>query len=172
MIQEIQNIQDKVFKKLNLMISDFTKDLECDEYFGYNFKLNQFNIKFRKAKVTHKKIGQFVTLWKRNPDTKETEPFHYNDDFDFYIIYTEHENNQGLFLFSKKVLIQHHILTIESKEGKRGFRVYPKWDIAENKQAIKTQNWQVQSFIDLSELEDEVFKTTNNILFNNPLDKN
>lgn len=151
MIQEIQIVQDKAFKKLNLIISDITKDLECDEYFGYNFKLDQFNIKFRKAKVTPKKIGQFVTLWKRNPETKETEPFQYNDDFDFYIIYTEHENHQGFFLFSKKALIQHQILTTESKEGKRGFRVYPDWDIAENKQAIKTQNWQQKSFINLSE---------------------
>ncbi|MEN4761117.1 MepB family protein [Chryseobacterium sp. C39-AII1] len=91
------------------------------------------------------------TLWKRNPETKETEPFQYNDDFDFYIIYTEHENNKGFFLFSKKALIQHQILTTESKEGKRGFRVYPDWDIAENKQAIKTQNWQQKSFINLFE---------------------
>ncbi|WP_312390958.1 MepB family protein [Chryseobacterium sp.] len=151
MIQEIQIVQDKAFKKLNLIISDITKDLECDEYFGCHFKLDQFNIKFRKAKVTPKKIGQFVTLWKRNPETKETEPFQYNDDFDFYIIYTEHENHQGFFLFSKKALIQHQILTTESKEGKRGFRVYPDWDIAENKQAIKTQNWQQKSFINLSE---------------------
>ncbi|WP_267402639.1 MULTISPECIES: MepB family protein [unclassified Chryseobacterium] len=151
MIQEIQIVQDKAFKKLNLIISDITKDLECDEYFGYHFKLDQFNIKFRKAKVTPKKIGQFVTLWKRNPETKETEPFQYNDDFDFYIIYTEHENHQGFFLFSKKALIQHQILTTESKEGKRGFRVYPDWDIPVNKQAIKTQNWQQKSLINLSE---------------------
>jgi hypothetical protein len=151
MIKEIEIIQHAVFSKLNCKLTNLPKDLECDEYFGYNFQLNTFSIKFRKAKITPKKIGQFVTLWKRNPETLETEPFTQEDDFDFYIIMTESGNNKGFFIFSKEVLTQNKILTTLSKEGKRGFRVYPDWDNAENKQAEKTKNWQKKSFINLSE---------------------
>lgn len=151
MIQEIEILQHAIFEKSNLTISDLTQDLECEEYAGYNFTLNHYKIKFRKAKITPKKIGQFVTLWKRNPETKETEPFQSDDHFDFYIILTQHENNLGFFFFSRKALTQYHILTSKTKEGKRGFRVYPDWDFPENRQAEKTKNWQQKSFIYLSE---------------------
>ncbi|KMQ68917.1 hypothetical protein ACM39_06425 [Chryseobacterium sp. FH2] len=133
-------------------MTDLSKDLECEEYFGYNFKLNQFSIKFRKAKITPKKIGQFVTLWKRNPETKEIEPFEDKDNFGFYIIAAESQNKRGFFFFSQNVLIQNKILTTSAKEGKRGFRVYPDWDIIKNKQAEKTKNWQTKSFINFSEI--------------------
>lgn len=150
MTKELELIQDTIFNTLELQITDLNKDSECEEYSGYNFKLNQFNIKFRKAKITPNKIGQFVTLWKRNPETKETEPFASTDNFHFYIVAAENQNNQGFFFFSKNTLVQHHILTTSSKDGKRGFRVYPDWDIPENKQAEKTKNWQEKSFINFS----------------------
>ncbi|MCW3161141.1 MepB family protein [Chryseobacterium oryctis] len=151
MIKELEHLQNLVFSALQLNIAELHKDLECEEYFGYNFKLNQFNIKFRKAKITPKKTGQFVTLWKRNPESNETEPFDSTDNFDFYLIFTESLNNQGFFFFDKKTLIQNQILTTPSKEGKRGFRVYPEWNIPKNKQAQKTKNWQIKSFINLSD---------------------
>jgi hypothetical protein len=151
MIKEIQAIQNSVFSKLDCSITNLSKDLECEEYFGYNFQLNTFSIKFRKAKITPKKVGQFVTLWKRNPETLETEPFTQQDHFNFYIVSTESGINNGFFIFSKEVLIQNKILTTLLKEGKRGFRVYPDWDIPQNKQAEKTKKWQEKSFINLSE---------------------
>lgn len=75
MITELEQLQNSIFSKLNLIISRLQPDSECEEYFGHSFQLNQFSIKFRKAKITPKKIGQFVTLWKRNPESKQTEPF-------------------------------------------------------------------------------------------------
>ncbi|ASW76340.1 hypothetical protein IQ37_09050 [Chryseobacterium piperi] len=151
MTYEINQLQVSVFSKLELPISNVHPDLECQEYFGHNFQLNQYHIKSRKSKITPKKIGQFVTLWKRNPGTKETEPFSYLDYFDFYIIISESEHQSGFFFFPKSILIQKQILTSPSKEGKRGFRVYPNWDIPQNKQAQKTQDWQKQFFIDFSD---------------------
>jgi hypothetical protein len=40
------------------------------------------------------------------------------------------------------------ILSDDNKEGKRGFRVYPPWDIAINKQAKQTQEWQLKYFLE------------------------
>lgn len=148
MITELEQLQNSVFSKLGLIISNLEPDCECEEYFGHSFRLDQFSIKFRKAKITPKKIGQFVTLWKRNPESKQTEPFTSKDLFDFYMIFCECNNKSGFFFFSKEILIQKNILTTLSKDGKLGFRVYPIWDSPENKQAKKTQNWQKDFFID------------------------
>lgn len=151
MTKELEQLQNSIFSKLNLTISNLQPDSECEDYFGYQFTLNQINIKFRKAKITPKKIGQFVTLWKRNLQSKQTEPFTSEDPFDFYIIFTQFNDQFGFFFFPTSILSQKNILTTPSKEGKRGFRVYPNWDFPENKQAAKTQNWQKDFFIDFSD---------------------
>ena len=39
------------------------------------------------------------------------------------------------------------IITRNGKEGKRGIRVYPPWDIVTSKQAEKTQSWQTKYFL-------------------------
>ena len=151
MTTSIEKLQNSLFSNLGLSISNLQKEPECEEYFGFNFQLNNFQIKFRKAKITPTKIGQFVTLWKRNSLSKETKPFCSDDSFDFYVILTESTENFGFFFFTKDVLIENQILTTAFKEGKRGFRVYPNWDIPQNKQAAKTQNWQTRFFIDFAD---------------------
>ena len=153
MITGLEQMQNLVFSKLSLIISHLQPDSECADYCGHSFQLNQFNIKFRKAKITSKKIGQFVTLWKRNPESKQTEPFTSEDPFDFYMIFCDHDERSGFFCFPKQILIQNNILTTLSKDGKRGFRVYPDWDSPENKQATKTQDWQKDFFIDFSNVD-------------------
>lgn len=150
MTEELKHIQDSIFHTLELPIADLTEDEECKEYDGYNFQIGTFKIKFRKAKVTPKKIGQFVTLWKRNAE-KQTEPFHINDDLDFYMIATRNNERFGFFFFPKHVLGRHQILTDSRKIGKRGFRVYPDWDIPINKQAQAAKAWQTAYFIDLTD---------------------
>lgn len=147
----LEKLQTLLFSNLGLVISNLHQEQESKEYFGCNFQLNSFQIKFRKAKVTPTKVGQFVTLWKRNSISKETEPFTSEDPSDFYLILTETSENFGFFLFTKDVLIKNQILSTNLKEGKRGFRVYPNWDIPQNKQATKTQNWQSQFFIDFDD---------------------
>ncbi|MBD3906167.1 MepB family protein [Chryseobacterium sp. Ch-15] len=147
----LEKLQTLLFSNLGLVISNLHQDQESKEYFGCNFQLNSFQIKFRKAKVTPTKVGQFVTLWKRNPISKETEPFTSEDPSDFYLILTETSDNFGFFLFTKDVLIKNQILSTDFKDGKRGFRVYPNWDIPQNKQATKTQNWQTQFFINFDD---------------------
>ncbi len=103
---------------------------------------------FRQAKITPTKIGQFVTLWKRNSIKNVIEPFEVSDDIDLFVINVKTENRFGQFVFPKSILIEKGIITVK-KEGKRAIRVYPKWDLTENKQAIKTQKWQLDYFLDI-----------------------
>lgn len=145
----LSQIQDVVFKAFNASISEIKTDLECADYSGYNFNINDSKIKFRKAKITPTKDGQFVTLWNRNASGK-TEPFNITHDFDFYIIAAEQHKNNGFFIFPKQVLAQHKILTVGDQPGKRGFRVYTNWDRPKNKQAEKSKGWQTQYFVDFT----------------------
>jgi hypothetical protein len=147
--ETLRKIEAAIFTKNAQHIKNIVEDKECAEYCGLHFQIGELHVKFRRAKITPKKIGQFVTLWKRNAQG-ETEPFHAHDNYDFYIIATESEDRFGFFLFPKAVLAEKQILTA-SKEGKRGFRVYPDWSVPENKQAIRTQEWQAAFFIDLTD---------------------
>jgi len=43
------------------------------------------------------------------------------------------------------------IITTAKKDGKRGFRVYPRWDKVQNSQAKRTQKWQLNYFYKIDE---------------------
>ena len=145
MIGELIKLENAISRRF----TEITKESECEEYFGYNFKIGQLKIKFRKAKITPKKVGQFVTLWHRNING-QTQPFDENADFDFCFVATDQNDNFGIFIFPKHILSDKLILTNKSKIGKRGFRVYPAWSIPNNKQADKTKIWQEKHFLDLT----------------------
>lgn len=101
------------------------------------------------ARITPKKIGQFVSIWKRN-EAGKTQPYTEDDDFDSMIINCKRGENSGVFTFPKSVLINQNIISTKIKTGKMGMRVYPSWDTATNKQAMSTQKWQLEYFIKIS----------------------
>lgn len=88
--------------------------------------------------MTAKKVGQFVTFWKRDLDGK-TAPFDMNNDFTFYLIAIEENENFGFFVFPKVILENENLISTEQKKGKRGFRIYANWHFLTNKQAEKKQ---------------------------------
>ena len=149
MDQNLTQIIEHIYDKCDLRISDFKLESESKEYDACRFKLNGLTIIYRNAKITPKKVGQFVTFWKRNKN-KPIEPFTENDNLDFYVVNVGARNKFGQFVFPKSTLIKKGILSTKAKEGKRGFRVYPKWDTAKNKQAQRTQKWQLDYFYEIN----------------------
>ncbi len=145
---DLDLIEKLVFKPCELDFSNFETELESQDYAACNFQLNSQNVKFRSAKITPTKTGQFVTLWKRNKKGI-TQPFDILDDIDFYIIAARKQNEFGVFIFPKSVLYDKKILSDKTRDGKRGIRVYPSWDPTINKQAKKTQQWQTKFFIEI-----------------------
>lgn len=95
------------------------------------------------SKITPKKIGQFVSIWKRD-NNGITVPHDDSDDFDFMIIHSKNDIHEGYFIFPKNILIEQNVISKNRKGGKRGLRVYPPWDATQNRQAIKTQTWQLK----------------------------
>lgn len=163
----MSQIIDTLFKHSDLKITNKVIEKESTDYQACHFNINTFKIICRTAKITPKKIGQFVTFWKRDTNGP-IAPFHTHDAFDFYIIPVFHADKSGLFIIPKEVLIKKGIVSTDQKEGKRGFRVYPPWDKTISTQAIRTQKWQGEYFIDLGNSKDidrmkQVFMNSPNI---------
>lgn len=120
---------------------------ESQDYGAMQFTIDAHRILFRVAKITPKKIGQFVTLWKRS-EKGPIAPFDETDRIDFIVIEMNHDQQNGYFIFPKKILCEKKIFSIHHQGGRRAMRVYAPWDKADNAQAKKTQAWQVQYFFD------------------------
>lgn len=147
-IPDLELINKLIFKTCGLNFSNFEPESESQEYSACNFQLNKKNIKFRQAKITAIKTGQFVTIWKRN-EKGITQPYDISDDIYFYLIAVRKQNKFGLFIFPKSVLHNNKILSDKTRDGKRGIRVYPSWDRVTSKQAQKTQEWQTRYFLEI-----------------------
>lgn len=123
-------------------------EAESAEYGAYTFELNGSSILFRVAKITPTKIGQFVTLWKRIGNGP-IQPYDASDEIDFFVVSTRKNDQFGQFIFPKSVLCHHDVLSIKGKGGKRAIRIYPPWDKTINRQAQKTQIWQMDYFLEI-----------------------
>ena len=145
----LNHIKTAVYDKCALTMTDFETEAESKEYKACKYQLNGRSILGRKAKTTPKKAGQFVTFWKRN-ERGIIAPFEATDKIDFYVVNVQQDNRLGQFVFPKSVLIQKGIMSTLGKEGKRAFRVYPKWDVVSNKQAERTQKWQLDYFYEIN----------------------
>jgi len=143
---DLKVAKEFVYDKCGFDFTDPKLNSESAEYGACSFALNGKTIQHRVSKITPTKIGQFVTIWKRNR-AGITKPFGIFDALDFIIITSKCGDNFGQFLFPKSVLAEKGIITKNGIEGKRGIRVYPPWDTATSKQAEKTQRWQTKYFL-------------------------
>lgn len=123
-------------------------EIESSEYSAHTFELNNLKIRFRSAKITPTKIGQFVTLWKRI-GKGPIMPFDSSDEIDLIVVSVQKDDRYGQFVFPKAVLVKQGVFT-DVKEGKRAIRVYPSWDVTESAQAKKTQKWQLEFFFEVA----------------------
>ncbi|WP_375709842.1 MepB family protein [Priestia megaterium] len=53
--------------------------------------------------------------------------------------------------FPKEVLLKQKILKTATTKGKMAIRVYPIWDKPTSKQAIETQKWQLEYFVETND---------------------
>jgi hypothetical protein len=140
--------KELVYNNCNFECTEPQPEVESRDYDAFDFQIDNLKIKFRSAKITPTKTGQFVTLWKRNK-AGIIEPFDFSDAIDFVIVSVRREDSLGQFIFPKAVLLQKGICSTAVKEGKRATRVYPPWDETTSKQAQKTQQWQLDYFLEI-----------------------
>lgn len=146
----------EIYQPSGLNIRDVKSEDESQDYGACQFRLGAQKIVFRVAKITPKKIGQFVVLWKRDP-SGVIKPYDVKDDIDFFVVTVQAFSRTGQFVFPKNILHAKRILAGEASEGKRAFRVYPPWDVTTNQQAKSTQAWQLDYFFELTDnLEENI----------------
>ena len=147
---DLKIAEDVLYHKCRFSVTDFQRNIEGGNYGACSFLLNGQKVQKRIANITPTKTGQFVTTWKRNIDGL-TMPYDFHE-LDLLIVMTRCGDNIGEFIFPKAALAQHGVISHHGKPGKRGIRVYPPWDTTGNKQAAKTQNWQLPYFYDLNDI--------------------
>jgi hypothetical protein len=143
---DLQLAKELVYAPCGFEFMNFKFHIESAEYAACSFELNANKIEHRCSKITPTKIGQFVTIWKRNTEGI-TAPFDISDKIDFIIITARSGEKLGQFIFPVSILADKNIISRNDKSGKRGIRVYPPWDVPTSKQAQATQAWQLQFFM-------------------------
>ena len=149
--------QKLAYEPSGLVIERFAREKESREYAASEFVVRHQRIRFRVAKITPTKLGQFVTLWKRI-DKGPIQPFDKSDPFDLVVISARKSGHFGQFVFPKSLLFEQGILAKDGKGGKRAIRVYPPWVMTDNKQAQETQEWQAPYFFEIFPAEPEAIR--------------
>lgn len=140
--------QESAYEPMGYAYSNLKQDEESQEYGACTFEMNNKIIKFRVAKITPTKIGQFVTFWKRI-GTGPIMPYDMSDSFDLLVVSVRNAKHFGQFIFPKNMLWQKGLVSNDGNGGKRAMRVYPPWDITDSPQAKKTQAWQLLYFAEI-----------------------
>ncbi len=139
-----------VYKPIQLTVKSIKEEKQNLNYGAGTFQLSSRTVRFRVAKKTPTKVGQFVAFWEKDENNKN-QPFTYEGAPHLLVITTAMDENEfGQFIFPKDILIKHNILKSSSTKGKMAMRVYPSWDSPISKQAMKTQEWQLPYFVDMS----------------------
>ncbi len=153
MDDNLKEILGKIYDRCGFTLSNHVVEEESSDYDASRFQLSGWRMVCRSARITPKKAGQFVTFWKRS-STGPIEPLNEKDPIDFFLVNVRSGNKLGQFIFPKSVLIEKGIISTDKKEGKRAFRVYPGWDQTQNKQAEKSQKWQLNYFFEVDDNTD------------------
>ncbi|MFC9473488.1 MepB family protein [Nocardia sp. NPDC056952] len=137
---------------LGLDMSATVPETQNAEYGAFVAEAGCGSVRFRVGKRTPAKPGLFVTVWQRAQDGS-TEPFAVEDGVDLLVITVREESRAGQFVFPRSALVEHGIVSVAGRGGKRGFRLYPPWSATRNKQAQKSQRWQSAYFLDLENID-------------------
>ncbi|ARF55857.1 MepB family protein [Streptomyces gilvosporeus] len=143
---ELLAAKTSVYDPAGLDCSQPVPEAESAEYGAHSFTVDGRAVRFRVAKTTPTKTGQFVTVWKRR-DGGPIEPYGIEDPVDLFVISTREGEHFGQFVFPCEVLAARDIVSRNGSGGKRGFRVYPPWAVTTSRQARATQKWQIEHFL-------------------------
>lgn len=140
-----------LFSGLGSGLSALVPEPENAEYGAFVSHVGRGTVRFRVGKLTPTKVGLFVTVWKRASDGS-TEPYAAEDGIDLLAITVREGQHFGQFAFPEAALVEHGIVSVAGRGGKRGFRVYPPWSVTQNGQAARSQKWQCDYFLALDDI--------------------
>ncbi|MFD3681945.1 MepB family protein [Streptomyces sp. NPDC058613] len=136
----------RVYDPCGFVCSQPVPEAESADYAAHGFTLDGLAVRFRAARSTPRKAGQFVTVWQRSQDGP-IRPFCDTDPVDLFVIATRENGHAGQFVFPVDALRREGVVSVGGIGGKRGFRVYPPWVTTGSRQAARAQTWQVAYFL-------------------------
>ena len=137
-----------VFDRFGFEYSARDVEVESAEYGACSFVPPGRSVRFRVAKTTPTKAGQFVTVWVRS-DVGPIRPFDVADGVELFIVAVSDGHGEGQFVFPADELRMRGIVSAGGAGGRRAFRVYPPWLQGLNGQAARTQAWQSAFFLEM-----------------------
>ncbi|MET3985720.1 MepB family protein [Streptomyces sp. PvR034] len=146
--EELLAAKALVYDRCGFACSRPVPEAESGEYAAHEFTLDGRAVRFRVAKTTPTKVGQFVTVWQRST-AGPIRPFDVTDPVDLFVISTRADHHFGQFVFPVHALRRHGVVSVNGSGGKRAFRVYPPWVTPTNRQAGNAQAWQLDFFLHL-----------------------
>lgn len=144
----------KFTETLRLSFENLSVVEENVRYNALQFTVGNVVFQFRVARQTPTKSGHFVVFWKRSVSSLSV-PYDVTDAFDVFLIFVNSRDDVlqkdrcGYFVFTKDVLQEHGVISRHGVGGKRGLRVYAPWEVAGNRQAQRTQAWQIKAFFEI-----------------------
>lgn len=147
---DLMTAKTSVYDPCGFACSRPVPEPESAEYAAHAFTLDGLSVRFRVAKTTPTKVGQFVTVWQRSEEGP-IRPFDAADGIDLVVVSSRDGGHFGQFVFPREVLCERGVMSRNGSGGKRGFRVYPPWVTTPNRQAGGAQAWQVRHFLPLTE---------------------
>ncbi|WP_406861917.1 MepB family protein [Streptomyces sp. HUAS MG47] len=148
--RDLSEAKARVYDPSGFTCSRPVPEPESTEYAAHGFTLDGLSVRFRVAKTTPRKAGQFVTLWQRSEEGP-IRPFDADDGLDLCVVSSRDGGRFGQFVLPREELCERGIVSRHGSGGKRGFRVYPPWATTTSRQAHSTQAWQLNWFLDLGE---------------------
>lgn len=150
--QSLHELNERIYKPNGLALAGPGEEAQNSDYGGGVFLLNSKLVRFRVAKITPRKIGQFVVFWERDESGKNVaySPEAATDLLVIHV-FSDEGRYSGQFVFPKDVLAKQNMLRTAASPGKMAMRVYPSWDAPVSKQAVLTQAWQLLFFANLSD---------------------
>ncbi|MFJ6795109.1 MepB family protein [Streptomyces sp. NPDC091268] len=146
--EELAAAKALVFDPCGFACSLPVPEPEGAAYAAHALAVDGRTVRFRAARTTPAKAGQFVTVWQRSSGGP-IRPFDVTDGVDLFVIATRGDHHAGQFVFPVDALRRRGVVSAGGAEGKRGFRVYPPWVAATSRQAARTQAWQVEHHLSL-----------------------
>ncbi|KNH20523.1 MepB family protein [Priestia megaterium] len=149
--QALTYVNENFYEPNHFVIKAIREEAQNSDYGAGIFQLNSKSVRFRVAKTTPNKVGQFVSFWEKDA-TYKNQAFSYGKATDLLVINTFTSTNRfGQFVFPKEVLLKQKILKAATTKGKMAIRVYPIWDKPTSKQAMETQKWQLEYFVETND---------------------
>lgn len=134
------NYIEKIETILGGQLENIVIETQNAEYNGVTFDFNEEKYRFRTGKITPKKKGAFVVMWKKDENNKN-EPYHV-DNFPDYLCVIIEDDEQGFLLIPRKELVKNKVISSDGINGKMGFRIYLPDEKELNATARRTQKWQ------------------------------